>query len=572
MYRPILPAAALSVPCSESRKSPGSSNICIRRHSVGQLRHQPWVIHMSSVDSATAGNSAPMKHPHGLFKSEAMVLALLESASQGIISIDRVGKIVLANRRAEEMFGYSREDLLGARIELLLPEAKRSSHTRQREEYFAHPRARPIGIGMDLSGRRKDGAEFPVEVSLSTVDTEEGTFAIAFVSDISQRKRLEEQLIHAQKMEAVGRLAGGVAHDFNNMLTVISGYNRMMLDDLSPLDPLRGNAEEILKAADRAAALTNQLLAFSRRQIVRPRVLNPNTVLANTQKMLRRLIGEDIQLVLNTAPDIGNMRADPSHIEQAIVNLAVNARDAMPAGGRITLETANARLDENYTRTHLGMQPGDFVMIAMSDTGHGMDAETRRHIFEPFFTTKETGRGTGLGLATVYGMVKQCGGDIWVYSEPGKGTTFKLYFPRVADPLDRSVAGESDPPQALGGETILVVEDEQAVRELTVRMLRRIGYQVLTAANGAEAVEVCKAHAGHIALLLTDVVMPGMSGAQLADTLTAARPEMQVLYLSGYTENTVVHHGVLDPGVDFLPKPFSREALATKIREILARP
>jgi len=523
---------------------------------------------MNSVDSATAGKGAPMKHPHGLFKSEAMVLALLESASQGIISIDRVGKIVLANRRAEEMFGYSREDLLGARIELLLPESKRSSHTREREDYFAHPRARPMGIGMDLAGRRKDGTEFPVEVSLSTVDTEEGAFAIAFVSDISQRKLLEEQLIHAQKMEAVGRLAGGVAHDFNNMLTVISGYNRMMLDDLSPLDPLRGNAEEILKAADRAAALTNQLLAFSRRQIVRPRVLNPNTVLANTQKMLHRLIGEDIQLVLNTAPDIGNMRADPSHIEQAIVNLAVNARDAMPEGGRITIETANAHLDENYTRTHLGMQPGDFVMIAMSDTGHGMDAETRRHIFEPFFTTKERGRGTGLGLATVYGMVKQSGGDIWVYSELGRGTTFKLYFPRVAEPESDSPEGSMET-GARGAETVLVVEDEKAVRELTVKMMRQLGYHVLAAASGDEALEISKAHTGHLALLLTDVVMPSMSGRQVADALLRSRPGMRVLYLSGYTENTVIHHGVLDEGVSFLAKPFSREALSRKVREVL---
>src|SRR5271157_3523106 len=528
----------------------------------------------SHVSSGAAARSATGRKasPAALHHGREMVLALLESAAQAIVAIGRDGRIALANRKAEEMFGYTREELLGSPIEILLPESKRSVHRREREEYVSQPRVRPMGIGMDLSGRRKDGAEFPVEVSLSHIDTREGAFAIAFVSDISQRKRLEEQLVHAQKMEAVGRLAGGVAHDFNNMLTVISGYNRMILDELSPLDPLRGNAEEILKAADRAAALTNQLLAFSRRQMIRLSVLNVNAVIANTEKMLRHVIGEDIQLVLNPAPDAGNIKADPGHIEQAVVNLAVNARDAMPRGGRLVIETGNVRLDETYARTHSGVQPGEFVMIALSDTGHGMDTETRRHIFEPFFTTKETGRGTGLGLATVYGMVKQCGGDIWVYSEPGKGTTFKLYFPRVADPLDRSVAGESDPPKALGGETILVVEDEQAVRELTVRMLRRIGYQVLTAASGAEAVEVCKAHAGHIALLLTDVVMPGMSGAQLADTLTAARPEMKVLYLSGYTENTVVHHGVLDPGVDFLPKPFSREALATKIREILARP
>jgi len=518
---------------------------------------------MSSTD--TAGT----KNPLSVFKSEDMVLALLESASQGIISIDRLGKIVLANRRAEEMFGYSREELLGARIELLLPESKRSTHTKQRDDYFRRPRTRPMGIGMDLSGRRKDGTEFPLEVSLSTVESEDGPFAIAFVSDISQRKLLEEQLIHAQKMEAVGRLAGGVAHDFNNMLTVISGYNRMLLDDLSPLDPLRGNAEEILKAADRAAALTNQLLAFSRRQIIRPRVLNPNSILSNTQKMLRRLIGEDIQLVLNTATDTGNMRADPTHIEQAIVNLAVNARDAMPAGGLITIETSNVHLDENYTRTHLGMQPGEFVMIAMSDTGHGMDSETRRHIFEPFFTTKERGKGTGLGLATVYGMVKQSGGDIWVYSELGKGTTFKLYFPRVSDPVSESADGDANQPKALGSETVLVVEDEKAVRDLTVKMMRQLGYNVLAAANGEEAIEIGRSHTGHIALLLTDVVMPNMSGRQVADLLLASRPGIRVLYLSGYTENTVVHHGVLEEGVSFLPKPFSREALGKKVREIL---
>ena len=265
------------------------------------------------------------------------------------------------------------------------------------------------------------------------MNTEQGLFAIAFVSDISQRKLLEEQLMHAQKMEAVGRLAGGVAHDFNNMLTVISGYNRMIVDELSPVDPLRGYAEEALKAADRAGAITNQLLSFSRRQLMQPRVINVNTVITQTEKMLRRLIGEDIELVLHLAGDAGNIKADPNHIEQAIVNLAVNSRDAMPDGGRITIETANTSLDEHYARTHLGVKPGEFVMIAVSDNGHGMDAATRQHVFEPFFTTKERGKGTGLGLATVYGIVKQTGGDIWVYSEPGSGTTFKLYFPKVAD-------------------------------------------------------------------------------------------------------------------------------------------
>jgi PAS domain S-box-containing protein len=529
---------------------------------------------MNDFPQGTSGSGAARAR-HDLVSvlqnSGKLVTAMLESASQAIVGIDRSGRIVLVNYRVEEMFGYTREELVGARIELLLPESKRAAHGRDRDEYFSRPRARPMGIGMDLAGRRKDGSQVPVEVSLSYVEVDEGVFAIAFVSDISQRKQLEEQLLHAQKMEAVGRLAGGVAHDFNNMLTVISGYNRMILDELSTMDPLRGYAEEILKAADRAGALTNQLLAFSRRQIMRPRVINVNDLVTQTQKMLQRLIGEDIELVLHLEPGAGNLKADPGHVEQAIVNLAVNARDAMPLGGRLTIETANVVLDENYVRTHMGVKPGEFAMIAVSDTGHGMDAETRRRIFEPFFTTKEKGKGTGLGLATVYGMIKQTGGDIWVYSEPGQGTTFKLYFPRVAEPVSDSPESEAALARRSGGETILVVEDESSVRDLTVRILRQLGYTILTASCGDEALEISRSHTGPIDLLLTDVVMPNMSGRQLADTLQASRPGTKVLFLSGYTENTVVHHGVLDAGVDFLPKPFSRENLARKLREVLAR-
>jgi two-component system, cell cycle sensor histidine kinase and response regulator CckA len=295
-------------------------------------------------------------------------------------------------------------------------------------------------------------------------------------------------------------------------------------------------------------------------------------VLAQTDKMLRRLIGEDVHLQLSMGLDTGNIRVDPGHVEQAIVNLVVNARDAMPDGGRLTIETSNVHLDEHYVRTHLGVTPGDFVMVAVSDTGQGMDAETRRRIFEPFFTTKEKGRGTGLGLATVYGIVKQAGGDIWVYSELGRGSTFKLYFPRVSEPVsdEPDGRGASAPPVGLM-ETILLVEDERAVRELTFKMLQQLGYTVLTAENGDEALRVSAAHPGEISLLLTDVVMPGMSGRQLADALSLERQAIRVLFLSGYTENTVVHHGVLDSGVDFLPKPFSREVLAKKLREILSR-
>jgi len=525
------------------------------------------------MSDLTVGGASQRRDPITLLQeSEKLVMALLESASQAIMSVDRNGRIVLANPKTEEMFGYSRQELLGARIEILLPESKRRAHGRDREEFFTRPRVRPMGIGMDLSGRRKNGTEFPVEISLSYVETVEGLFAIAFVNDISNRKQLEDRLLQAQKMEAVGRLAGGVAHDFNNMLTVIAGYNRMILDDLSPLDPLRGCAEEVLKAADRAAALTRQLLAFSRRQVMQPCVMNVNATVVHTEKMLRRLIGEDVELVLSLPPDIGNIKADPNHIEQAIVNLALNARDAMPKGGRITVETANVHLDENYARTHMGVKPGDFVMVAVSDTGHGMDAETRRRLFEPFFTTKEKGKGTGLGLASVYGVVKQLGGDIWVYSEPGQGTTFKLYFPRIAETASLPAVSPAESDRAPSTETILVVEDEEAVRDLTVKILRKLGHTVLAAAGGAEAIEIAKSYSGPIALLLTDVVMPNMSGRQVADHLLKLRPELKVLYLSGYTDNTVVHHGVLEDGVEFLPKPFSREALARKIRDVLGTP
>ena len=508
----------------------------------------------------------------GVFhKSEKLLVAILESASQAIISIDRRGRIVLVNRRAGEMFGYTGEELQGARVELLLPESKRAAHGRQRDEYFERPRTRPMGIGLDLSGRRKDGTEFPVEVSLSTIETDDGIFGIAFISDISPRKALEAQLMHAQKMEAVGRLAGGVAHDFNNMLTVIAGYNRMILDELSTMDPLRGYAEEILKAADRAGALTNQLLAFSRRQVMQPRIININAVLGQTEKMLRRLIGEDVQLVMSLDKNAGNIKADPNHIEQAIVNLAVNSRDAMPNGGRLTIETGNVQIDENYVKTHMGVKPGEFVMIAVSDTGHGMDSATRQNIFEPFFTTKQQGKGTGLGLATVYGMVKQSGGDIWVYSEPGQGTTFKLYFPLVEEPVSGAIGEDPGISRQLSSETVLLVEDEAQVRDLTAKMLKQLGYPVLTAENGDAAIEVSKAFTREIALLVTDVVMPNMSGRQVADALVASRPGLRVLFLSGYTEHAVVNHGVLDSNVNFLAKPFSREALGRKVREVLSQ-
>jgi two-component system, cell cycle sensor histidine kinase and response regulator CckA len=489
-----------------------------------------------------------------------MVTALLESASEAILSVDRSGRIALANRRAEEMFGYTRAELLSASIEMLLPGAKQ-------EEYFQHPRLRPLGIGVELTGRRHDGSEFPIEVSLNTAETPEGVFAIAFVTDISQRKRLEEQQIHAEKMEAVGRLAGGVAHDFNNMLTVISGYTRMILEELSPQDPLREYADEIAKAADRAGAVANQLLAFSRRQLLQPRIVDVNAAITRTEKMLRRLLSEDIQLTLDLEENVPHIQADPNQIEQAVVNLAVNSRDAMPEGGRIFIQSAKVYLDEDYVRAHLGVKPGEYVMVAVTDSGQGMAPEIRQRIFEPFFTTKERGRGTGLGLATVYGIAKQCGGDICVDSKPGKGTTFRLYFPKANGQPQETKSREKETTTVEKSETVLVVEDETPVREITVRMLQQLGYKVLSAASGTEAIALNESFSGRIGLLVTDMVMPEMNGQQVAEALLQARPELKVLYISGYTEHVVIHRG-RQPGVDFLAKPFSREALAKKLAEL----
>ncbi len=379
----------------------------------------------------------------------------------------------------------------------------------------------------------------------------------------------QDQLRQAQKMEAVGRLAGGVAHDFNNLLTAITGYSDLLMSDLAEGDPMRGDLEQVKHAADRAASLTRQLLAFSRRQVLQPRVLDLNAVVGSVDKMLRRLIGEDIDLLTVPAPALGWVKADPGQLEQILMNLAVNARDAMPQGGKLTIETANVELDGAYVRQHAAVQPGPYVMLAVSDTGCGMDAETRSHLFEPFFTTKEVGKGTGLGLATVYGIVTQSGGTVSVYSEPGRGTTFKLYLPRVEDAAGRPVPAGLPAPPVKGSETILVVEDEKAVRSLACEVLKRNGYTVLEARHGDEALAVSDRHEGRIALMLTDMVMPGKRGPDVARQLAAVRPDMKVLYMSGYADSGIVHQGVLDAGTAFLAKPFTPTALARKVREVL---
>ena len=398
--------------------------------------------------------------------------------------------------------------------------------------------------------------------------------AICMSLDITDRKQLEEQLRQAQKMEAVGRLAGGIAHDFNNLLMVIQGYSDLLVERLPDGDPLRRNAEQIQMASQRASSLTRQLLAFSRKQMLAPKILNVQSVVAEMEKILRRLIGEDVQLETSSAPDLGLMKADRSQIEQVILNLAVNARDAMPQGGRLTIETANVELDASYSHPPAVLSPGRYVMLAVTDNGCGMDAETQAHVFEPFFTTKEKGKGTGLGLATVYGVVKQSGGYVWVYSEPGRGTSFKIYLPRIEEtavPAGRDGKGEMQIPER-GSETILLVEDEKGVRELAREYLASSGYTVIEAEDGHTALELAAMHVGPIHLLLTDVVMPGISGRELAERVSQIRPGIKIIYMSGYTDQAVVHHGILRNDAVLLQKPFTLMTLAGKLREMLAVP
>ncbi len=502
-------------------------------------------------------------------ESRARLAAILETTSDLVGTADIDGRPLYLNAAGRKMLGIGQdEDLSGLRVQDLHAEWARPLVLEK-----GLPTAVREGVWSgETALLSRDGREIPVSQVIIAHKAPDGSveFFSTIARDITERRNLEAQFRHAQKMEAVGRLAGGVAHDFNNMLTVINGYAEMFLRRMKPDDPSKPEIEAIRQAGERAASLTQQLLAFSRRQVVAPQVLSLNAVVSRTDKMLRRLIGEDVDLVTILAPALGPVRVDPGQMEQVIMNLAVNARDAMPKGGKLTIETGNVLIDESYAREHVvAVPPGPYVMLAVSDTGCGMDAETRSHVFEPFFTTKGQGKGTGLGLSTVYGIVKQNEGYIWVYSEPGRGTTFKIYFPRTAE-TSGAVAGRDEPAlEEGGGETILLVEDDPAVRAFSARSLRGHGYTVLEAKDGEGALSLCDEHEGPIHLMVTDVVMPGMSGPDLAQRLALVCPKVKVLYVSGYTDNAIVHHGVLDAGIAFLQKPFSAGGLLRKVRETL---
>ncbi len=501
-------------------------------------------------------------------ESEGKYHTLMERAGDAILVLDPLGRVLEVNLRAEELLGRPRAGLVGRAYHEFVSPAERDG---EREKFWELLAGGPARSG---SARlvRADGSAVTADLSASVVEVGGEQVVLLIARDATERARLEQHLRQAQKMEAVGRLAGGVAHDFNNLLTVINGYADMLLGDLPAGDPGRWALAEIRQAGDRAAALTRQLLAFSRQQVTQPEVLDLNAVVAETGGMLRRLIGEDVELTTDLAPDLGRVLADRGQLGQVLLNLIVNARDAMPQGGKLTIATANVELGEDDLRLRPGCRGGRYALLTVSDTGCGMDEATLARVFEPFFTTKGPGQGTGLGLATVYGIVKQSEGYVYASSAPGRGTTFQVYLPRVEAQFPCAEAPETAGAGPAGSETVLLVEDEAAVREFAATALRRAGYTVLEVAGGEEALRLAAGHPGPVPLLVTDVVMPGMGGRLLAERLQERHPGLRVLYLSGYTDDAVVRHGVREAEVAFLQKPFTAESLARKVREVLDQP
>jgi len=502
-----------------------------------------------------------------LRRSGASFKSMVEHAPYGIYRAGLSGELLQINPALQSMLGYESQDEL-LRCNLSTDIFRNSTeYDKLKEQLSQGEDFKNVEVGW----KRKDGAQITVHCSGRPVKDEYGAIAYfeVFAEDVTQRRVLERQLRMAQKMEAIGRLSGGIAHDFNNLLGVIIGYSQVLKGSLGQGNPLYEHADEVEKAGRRAASLTRQLLAFSRQQVLEPTILNLNTLVADTEKMLHRLIGEDVVLSASFDEGLGRVKADSGQVEQIIMNLVVNARDAMPQGGKITIATSNAEMDAVFVRDHAGSKVGSYVMLTVADTGCGMDAETQAHIFEPFFTTKERGKGTGLGLSTVYGVVKQSGGYVWVDSEPGKGAAFKIYLPRFEEAVDAPGEGGAPPETTRGTETVLLVEDSEPLRKLAHRFLENNGYRVRAAANGEEALQTAAHEREPIQLLLTDVVMPGMNGRVLASHLVPRQPGMKVLYMSGYTDSFIAGHGVLEPGTYLLNKPFTEETLMRKVREVL---
>ncbi len=501
--------------------------------------------------------------------SEERFRTMVESAPNGLLLVDVNGKIQMASAYVESLFGFEPNELVGESVDRLVPLRFRGHHSVSRREFVKRPANRMMGEGRDLWGLRKNGSEFPIEIGLSPLKGHSGMQVVCNVIDITQRKRLEEQFIQSQKMESMGRLAGGLAHDFNNLLTVILTNCGFLLGKANLSETAQNDVQGIKSAADRAAILTGQLLAFSRKQVLAPRVLELNQLLDGVEQMLGRLLGESIDLVIHRGVDAGTLQADPTQLEQAIVNLAVNAQDAMPDGGILTLETSQVDLDEEYCSIHADVGPGRYVQLSVSDTGFGMDETTLQNIFEPFYTTKPIGKGTGLGLSTSLGIVKQSGGHIWVYSEPGRGTVFRLYFPCLeqAGPVKERV--EKLDNRYHGSATLLVVEDADHVRGSAQRILAEQGYKVLLASGGKEAIRICNEFQGEIDLLLTDVVMPEMNGRELAEFLRPIRPDMRIMFMSGYTNDAVLQQHMVDLDAAFLQKPFTVDSLARQVFQAL---